>query len=104
MKGILFDLDGTLLPMDVEMFMKIYFDEMGKMFEGLMEKKDLVNAVMKATGTMVKDASDRTNEVVFMETFKHLVDEDISAHKELWEAYYETTYENVKMLFWFPYD
>lgn len=97
MKAIFFDLDGTLLPMDVELFMKVYFDEMSKLFEGLLEKEDLINAVMKATGTMVRDLSDRTNETVFMETFKHLMEADITQHQALFEAFYETTYEHVKI-------
>ena len=29
-KAVLFDMDGTLLPMDYSLFMKAYFNELGK--------------------------------------------------------------------------
>lgn len=97
MKAILFDLDGTLLPMDIELFMKLYFHEMGKAFSGVAEPETLVNNVMKATGVMVKDVSERTNEEVFMDAYKELVDDDIEAHRSLWDGFYDNGYKNVKL-------
>ena len=32
MKAILFDLDGTLLPLDEKLFVDIYFTELSKVF------------------------------------------------------------------------
>lgn len=92
-KTILFDLDGTLLPMDIDHFMEIYFGEMSKMFESHMDKKTLIDTVMKATGAMVKDTGERTNQAVFMETFEQLSGCDIEQFQEIWNRFYDSTYE-----------
>lgn len=96
MKAILFDLDGTLLPMDVEKFMKLYFLEMSKNFEDLFDRDTLVNHVMKATAIMVKDTTARTNEEVFMDAYEMLTGADITEHKKRWDAFYAGGYKNVK--------
>lgn len=95
-KTILFDLDGTLLPMDVDQFMHLYFKEMAKHFEGHMDQKTLVDTVMKATGAMVNDTGDRSNKEVFMTTFQQLSGCDIELFQEIWNKFYDTTYELVK--------
>jgi len=96
MKTILFDLDGTLLPMDIDHFLKLYFHEMGKIFKDEMSSEVLVDTLMKATRSMVKDASDRTNQAVFMDVFEELMGHDISAYQGLWDQFYETTYVKAK--------
>ncbi len=96
MKAILFDLDGTLLPMDIEQFMKMYFYEMSKNFEDLVSMEDLVAHVMKATSVMVKDTSERTNEEVFMEAYEAITGADMDLHKKRWEIFYDTGYKNVR--------
>ena len=96
MKAILFDLDGTLLPMDIEQFMKLYFYEMHKNFEDIMDMETLVGHVMKATAIMVKDTSLRTNEEVFMDAYELLTGADMEAHKKRWDAFYDGGYRNVK--------
>lgn len=97
MKAILFDLDGTLLPMDIEKFMKLYFYEMGNVFEGVLEREDLVNKIMAATKTMVLDTSERTNEAVFMEAYEQMIEEDLSFHRERLDQFYSTTYSKVQV-------
>jgi FMN phosphatase YigB (HAD superfamily) len=82
MKAILFDLDGTLLPMDIDQFMKLYFHEMGNTFEGLLDRESLIHKVMNATGIMIHDTSERTNEEVFMTTFEATIEGDLSDHQE----------------------
>lgn len=96
MKAILFDLDGTLLPMDIEQFMKLYFYEMHKNFEDIMDMETLVDHVMKATAIMVHDTTVRTNEEVFMEAYEMLTGADMIDHKKRWDAFYQNGYKNVK--------
>ena len=67
---ILFDLDGTLLPIDGQAFEKIYFGNLSKHFLDVYEPKMLIQLIWGATKIMVKDTSDRTNEVVFMESLE----------------------------------
>lgn len=96
MKAILFDLDGTLLPIDIEQFMNLYFYEMYKNFEDILDRETLVNHVMKATAIMVKDTSLRTNEEVFMDAYEMLIGSDISDHKARWDKFYAGSYKNVQ--------
>lgn len=96
MKAVLFDLDGTLLPLDIEKFMKLYFYEMSKAFEGILDMDMLVEKVMAATKVMVSDTTDMTNEEVFMNAYGHLISEDITLHQERWANFYEDGYKKVK--------
>ncbi len=70
MNTILFDLDGTLLPMDVEEFTKKYFGLiMQTMNENNRDGKMILDAILKGTMAMVRNDGSRTNEEVFWETF-----------------------------------
>jgi len=72
-KAIFFDLDGTLLPMDMNKFMKVYFGELCKVLAkyGVPAEK-LVEAVWAGTKAMVKNDGTCKNEVRFWETFRTL--------------------------------
>ena len=54
-KNILFDVDGTLLPMDVHEFVKYYFGSLcEKMIPVLkIEPKSLTDSIMAGLGAMV---------------------------------------------------
>ena len=53
MKAILFDLDGTLLPLDEKLFVDIYFTELSKVFSDYnIDSKKLVETIWTATGDM----------------------------------------------------
>lgn len=97
MKAVLFDLDGTLLPIDIEQFMQLYFHEMYKHFEDIMDMEPLVAHVMKATAVMVKDVTARSNEEVFMEAYELITGADMADHRQRWDKFYKTSYDNVKV-------
>lgn len=97
MKAILFDLDGTLLPMDIEVFMKVYFHEMSKVFADICDIATLSKRVMKATESMVMDTTDKTNKEVFTKAYAEIVDEDVDKHWELWNEYYDNGYKKVQV-------
>lgn len=68
---ILFDLDGTLLPMDLDEFVKIYFDSLGKKFAQLgYDYEVILKGVIAGTKTMIKNDGTTTNEEVFWNAFK----------------------------------
>lgn len=70
MNTILFDLDGTLLPMDVEEFTKKYFGLiMQTMNENNRDGKMILDAILKGTMAMVRNDGSHTNEEVFWKTF-----------------------------------
>lgn len=86
---ILFDLDGTLLPLDLEKFIKIYFAEMRSSFRDLMDPEKLVKCIWIATEAMVKNVEERTNEVVFMEKFSQLIDGDLAVFQQRFSEFYD---------------
>ena len=72
-KAILFDMDGTLIPMDMKVFTDGYFMDLGKKLEkyGIGQEK-LVSAIWAGTGAMVKNDGSRLNREAFWETFEAL--------------------------------
>ncbi|MGF7185083.1 FMN phosphatase YigB (HAD superfamily) [Desulfitispora alkaliphila] len=68
-KVVLFDLDGTLLPVNTEEFLTYYLKMISVKVANHMEPEKFVRVLMSATDAMINDLSDRTNEEVFMESF-----------------------------------
>lgn len=66
LKVILFDLDGTLLPMDQDVFVKTYFGLLAKNLSNKgFEPQKLIESVWYGTGAMIKNDGKTTNENVF---------------------------------------
>lgn len=93
---ILFDLDGTLLPLDMEKFTEIYFHEMGNMFKDMIEPKLLVRHIWTATEEMVRNTEYKTNEEVFMEKFGQLIGGDIGKYRERFDSFYDTLFHKTR--------
>jgi len=70
-KAVLFDLDGTLLPMEQNAFMKKYFGELCKKIvpTGLISPEKLVEAIWFGTKHMVKNDGSKRNIEVFWDKF-----------------------------------
>lgn len=69
-KTVLFDLDGTLLPLDVEEFLTIYTTALANKVAHITEPKTFVNKLLDATGKVIADKNpDLTNQEVFWEHF-----------------------------------
>ncbi|GFZ32612.1 haloacid dehalogenase [Clostridium zeae] len=96
MNTILFDLDGTLLPMDTDEFTKIYFTEMAIYLSDLIDGKTLAKNIWASTEAMVRNLDFKTNEEVFMEDFAARIDTDINTYKERFYSFYDTGFLNVK--------
>ena len=73
-KAVLFDLDGTMLPMEQDEFVRVYFTELCKRFcpQLGMDEKTLVKNIWKATAAMVKNDGGDLNINVFWKTFAQL--------------------------------
>ncbi|EGL38906.1 HAD hydrolase, family IA, variant 1 [Parvimonas sp. oral taxon 110 str. F0139] len=95
MKAILFDLDGTLLPLDEKLFVDIYFTELSKVFSAYnIESKKLVETIWTATGDMIKNDGKKTNEEVFWDRFESVIDADVSNVKGLLADFYANEFFN----------
>ncbi|MBC8536078.1 HAD family hydrolase [Feifania hominis] len=89
MNTILFDLDGTLLPMDQDVFTKGYFKELAaKCAPFGLEAGPLVDAVWAGTAAMVKNDGAETNETRFWQTFAGILGERVLPLKEEFEHFY----------------
>ena len=64
-KAILFDLDGTLLPMDMEVFTNGYFKELYKTVNlPQIPIQSFVDAIWKGTYSMMKNDGSKTSGVL----------------------------------------
>ena len=69
-KAVLFDLDGTLLPMDQDVFVKAYFSGIAaKLAPFGYEPKALIDAIWAGTVKMIKNDGRITNEEAFWNCF-----------------------------------
>lgn len=80
LKAILFDLDGTLLDIELGSFLDDYFSALGPVLSTLtgMDVTSALDAVMKATGAMCGDHPGISNQDVFNRTFAALTGIDLS--------------------------
>lgn len=69
MRTLLFDLDGTLLPLDVNMFREEYFSSISGYCSHLVEPRAFNHMLLKATSIMIKNDGTTTNEELFMRHF-----------------------------------
>lgn len=96
-KTILFDLDGTLLPMDQDAFVKRYFGLLAKKLapHGY-DPKALVDAIWLGTAAMVKNDGSRTNEEAFWDDFSGRFGEQAREDLPLFDEYYRTDFPKVQ--------
>ena len=77
-KAILFDLDGTLLPMDMDEFTNGYFKELYKAVNPEdIPIKTFVDAIWKGTYSMMTNDGKKTNRDAFWDTFGSLTGCDV---------------------------
>ena len=92
-KAVLFDLDGTLLPMDQDLFVKYYFGSLAKKLAPLgYEPEQLVAAIWQGTRAMVKNDGSKTNEQVFWDCFAALFGEKARQDEPRFEEFYRTDF------------
>ena len=98
MKTVLFDLDGTLLPMDQDEFVNGYFGFLvKKMAPRGYEPKGLVKAIWAGTEAMVKNDGSCTNEEAFWNFFTGVYGEKARADMPVFEEFYENEFQQAKM-------
>ena len=96
-KAVLFDLDGTLLPMDQDEFVKAYFRLLAKKLAPYGYEPDkLVKAIWHGTGAMIQNDGSCTNEVVFWKDFTNIFGEQARSHEPVFAEYYEKDFQQVK--------
>ncbi|MGI6685444.1 MAG: HAD family hydrolase [Bacillota bacterium] len=100
MKGmyqiILFDLDGTLLPLDIDVFIRKYFEAVTPFFKDLVEPELFFKNLISSTEKMIKNPGDFTNEEVFMKSFLPAVGRDRETIYPHFNRFYEHEFPKLK--------
>lgn len=96
MKTVLFDLDGTLLPMDQDIFVKTYLKELGRKGGTLgYGAQELVQIVMAGVDVMIANDGSMTNEERFWEFFLSTYGGEMEQHVLEFERFYQNEFARV---------
>ena len=94
---VLFDLDGTLLPMDQDAFVGAYFSRLAaKMTERGYDRDTLVKAIWAGTGAMIQNDGRCTNEEAFWRTFCAILGEDVRSEEDYLLEFYRNEFQGVR--------
>ena len=95
---VLFDLDGTLLPMDEPLFVKTYFRELAKKGaeHGCTDSEKLTAAVWKGTAAMVKNDGTVKNDARFWQVFTQEMNEEENRLRPVFDRFYAEEFNRVK--------
>lgn len=90
-KAVLFDLDGTLLPMqDQNRFIKLYFDSLTEYMAAYgYDRDEFVAAMWHSVMSMMKNDGADTNECIFWREFIKIYGERGAADKGIIEDFYK---------------
>lgn len=95
---VLFDLDGTLLPMDQELFVKAYFGGIAKHLAPYgYEPQKLIQTIWGGTAAMVKNDGSMTNEEAFWRFFSDVYSpEQAKRDYPHFETFYRDHFDDVQ--------
>lgn len=94
---ILFDLDGTLLPMDQDEFTKGYFKLLAAKVAPLgYEPKKLIDSVWAGTAAMVRNDGTCSNEKAFWKKFSEIYGEKALNDIPVFDEFYRTDFQDAK--------
>lgn len=98
LQAILFDLDGTLLPMDNDYFTKVYFQHLAATAAqwGYTDARLLVKAVWAGVESMVKSDGSRTNYDAFWQTFGAVMGPDSLKDIPKFSTFYENDFHKAR--------
>ncbi|MCQ2431113.1 MAG: HAD family hydrolase [Clostridia bacterium] len=96
-KTILFDLDGTLLPMDNDVFTKTYFGLLAKTLAPRgYDPEKLVKSVWYGTAAMVKNDGSETNDKAFWRAFAEAEGEHVYDDIPAFDSFYRNEFGGAK--------
>lgn len=97
-KNYFFDLDGTLLPMDMRVFTEAYLHSFCDRFVSYLslDAKTLVNALWTGTGAMMKNDGDCLNSEIFWRTMSDCCGKDMRVYSDTFDDYYRSEFVEVK--------
>ncbi len=87
-RGILFDLDGTLLDIELSDFIPRYFAALEEAAAEEFPDTDLVAAIAASTEAMMRSHPGATNREAFWSDFSKRTNVDAEAHRPLFDRFY----------------
>ena len=94
---ILFDLDGSLLPMDQEKFVYGYFKMLAaKLVPYGYEPQQLINAILAGIEAMIKNDRSQLNEDAFWKRFVDIYGDKVLADKPVFEDFYKNEFQDAR--------
>ena len=99
-KAVLFDLDGTLLPMDLDEFFKQYFKLLAKKLYplGYTDPNMLVKVISGGVDAVSNNDGSKLNEDLFWDFFGKYYGNDKKKHVEVLEDFYANEFQQLKSL------
>lgn len=96
-KAILFDLDGTLLPMDNDEFVNVYFKLLAAKAIGWgYDREKIVDGIWTGTKAMITNDGKRLNMDAFWDTFDQLMEKDTRADMHRFDEFYTNEFHQAK--------
>ena len=97
-KAVLFDLDGTLLPMDYDGFLQLYFGNLAKrMAKYEYDPDELVKNICTGTKAMVMNDGSCMNETRFWDVIAGIYGVDVLQDKVLFDDFYREEFIKAKV-------
>ncbi len=94
---VLFDLDGTLLPMDQSVFLKTYFGGLAKKVAPLgFDAQELFSSIMKGTGAMIRNDGSMKNEDRFWGVMREIYGARVEEAIPYFDDFYANEFANVQ--------
>lgn len=95
-KYIFFDMDGTLLPMDAEVFARTYFKLLTKkMLPHGYEPETIINGINAGITAMQTNDGTRRNQEIFWEHFAEVAGERVYADRALFDEFYAVDFQRI---------
>ena len=97
MNTVLFDLDGTLLPIEEEAFTQVYFKELsGKLIPDGFEPRQLIKTVWAGTKCMMANDGTRPNDEVFWAEFARILPCDVESIRAKCDDFYSNEFHKAR--------
>ncbi|MBP3583229.1 MAG: HAD family hydrolase [Clostridia bacterium] len=97
LKVILFDLDGTLLPLDQNYFVRVYFKSLTEKLAGDgYDPKRFSEAMKVGIYKMVTNDGSDTNENIFWKSFSEAYGKDCRVDEPLFEEFYDKSFPKIQ--------
>ena len=95
-KAILFDLDGTLIDVDLKHFIPGYLELLSNFISHLLPKRKIIPKLLKSSDAINRNNGEKTNEEVFYETFFPLDGFNKDDIRPLLDEFYEKEFKKLR--------